>query len=104
MFIISYRKEGICSACCRFEYSQIFIANNDVSYVSNVNNKASMGPSPTWRILITLHILVVDVNKTVTLIPLNSYCIMRDAVVCGYVSYTSPDNHNCNWTFVFVID
>ena len=93
----------ICSAWCQFEYFKIFIANNDVSYVSNVNNMASIDPSLTW-ILVTLHILVVDVNKTVTLIPLNSYILMRDAVVCGYVSYTCPDNQNCNWTFVFVID
>jgi len=57
-----------------------------------------MDPSLTW-ILVTLYILVVGVNKTVTLIPLNSYFIIREAVVCGYVSYMSPDNHSCNWTF-----
>ena len=90
-------RKGICSVCCRFEYFQICITNNDVSYVSNVNNRASMNPSLPW-ILVTLYILVVDVNKNVALIPLNSYFIMRDTVVCGYVSYTLPE------LLVFAID
>jgi hypothetical protein len=62
-----------------------------------------MDPSLTW-IFVTLYILVVDVNKTVTLIPLNSYFIMRDAW-CVAMSVTRRQTIiTVTGLLVFIID